>query len=62
MPEINVIAEYIPSRTITAQFIPVNFDILVKLAEKTIQVNGIYNASDDNADGYSSVTTISSIA
>lgn len=58
MPEINVIAEYIPSRTITAQFIPVNFDIPAKLVEKTIQANGVYNASDDNADGYSSVTVV----
>lgn len=58
MPEFNIIAEYIPSRTITAQFIPVNFDIPAKLVEKTIQANGVYNASEDNVDGYSSVTVV----
>lgn len=58
MPEINVIAEYIPSRTITAQFIPVNFNIPSVLTTKTIFENGIYNASEDNATGYSSVTVV----
>ena len=43
---------------IRAEFIPVNFDNPAKLVEKTIQANGVYNASDDNADGYSSVTVV----
>ena len=38
---------------IRAEFIPVNFDIPAKLVEKTIQANGVYNATSDNADGYS---------
>lgn len=43
---------------IRAEFIPVNLDIPAKLIDKTIQANGIYNASDDAADGYSSVTVV----
>ena len=43
---------------IRAEFIPVNFDIPAKLIDKTIQANGVYNASDDGADGYSSVTVV----
>ena len=43
---------------IRAEFIPVNFDIPAKLIDKTIQANGVYNASDDEADGYSSVTVV----
>ena len=43
---------------IRAEFIPVNFDIPSKLIAKTIQANGVYNASDDNADGYSEVTVV----
>lgn len=43
---------------IRAEFIPVNFDIPAKLVEKTIQANGVYNATSDDADGYSSVTVV----
>lgn len=56
MPELNIIAEYIPSSNLTAQFIPVNFNAPPVLASKTITANGLYEASADNATGYSSVT------
>lgn len=56
MPEFNIIAEYIPSSNLTAQFIPVNFNVPPVLASKTITANGLYEASADNVTGYSSVT------
>ena len=56
MPEFNIIAEYIPSSNLTAQFIPVNFNVPPVLTSKTITANGLYEASADNATGYSSVT------
>ncbi len=43
---------------IRAEFIPVNFEKPATLKQKTIQANGVYNASDDNADGFSSVTVV----
>lgn len=43
---------------IRAEFIPVNFEKPAILKQKTIQANGVYNASDDNADGFSSVTVV----
>lgn len=43
---------------IRAEFIPVNFEKPAVLKQKTIQANGVYNASDDNADGFSSVTVV----
>ena len=43
---------------IVAEFIPVNLNIPAVLKTKTITANGVYNASEDNADGYSSVTVV----
>lgn len=44
-----------PEFNITAEFIPVNFNLPPVLKEKTITENGYYPAATDNADGYSSV-------
>ena len=44
-------AEY----NIRAEFIPVNFNLPPILTTKTITTNGVYNAADDGATGYSSV-------
>lgn len=43
---------------IKAEFIPVNFNKPATLTTKTITSNGYYEASADNADGYSSVTVV----
>ena len=58
MPEIDLVAYLQDNETIRAEFIPVNFNTPSVLTTKTISENGIYNASEDNATGYSSVTVV----
>jgi hypothetical protein len=45
---------FIPNNVVQG-FRDINVDVCGVLVEKTITANGVYEASDDNADGYSSV-------
>lgn len=47
-----------PEFNFTVEFIPVNFNKPAVLKTKTITDNGVYNAVDDGADGFSSVTVL----